>query len=82
MAKILIVEDDPLSALDLQNEVQRLGYEVVGMAESADEALIASEESRPDLALLDINIAGRWTEFRQRVCCITLIEFQSYSSLR
>jgi PAS domain S-box-containing protein len=58
MAKILIVEDDPLSALDLQNEVERLGYEVVGMVESADEALIASEESRPDLALLDINIAG------------------------
>ena len=58
MAKILIVEDDPLSALDLQNEVERLGYEVVGMAESADEALMASEESRPDLALLDINIVG------------------------
>jgi PAS domain S-box-containing protein len=58
MAKILIVEDDPLSALDLRNEVEQLGYEVVGMAESADEALFASEENRPDLALMDINIAG------------------------
>jgi PAS domain S-box-containing protein len=28
------------------------------MAESADEALIASEENRPDLALMDVNIAG------------------------
>jgi len=42
MAKILIVEDDPLSALDLKREVERLGYDVVGMAESADEALMAS----------------------------------------
>src|SRR5580692_3543042 len=58
MVKILIVEDDPLSALDLRQEVERLGYEVVGMAESADEALMASEENRPDLALMDINIAG------------------------
>lgn len=58
MAKILIVEDDPFLALDLRHEVELLGYEVVGMAESADEALIASEENRPDLALMDINIAG------------------------
>jgi PAS domain S-box-containing protein len=58
MAKILIVEDDPLSALDLRHEVERLGYDVVGMAESADEALIASEENLPDLVLMDINIVG------------------------
>jgi len=58
MAKILIVEDDPLLALDLQHEVELLGHEVVGLAESADEALIASEENPPDLVLMDINIAG------------------------
>ena len=58
MAKILIVEDDPLLALDLQHEVEGLGHEVVGLAESADEALIACDENRPDLALMDINIAG------------------------
>jgi PAS domain S-box-containing protein len=58
MARILIVEDDPLLALDLRYEVELLGHEVVGLAESADEALIASEENPPDLALMDINIAG------------------------
>lgn len=57
-AKILIVEDDPMLALDLRYEVELLGYEVVGLVESADEALVASEENRPDLALMDINIAG------------------------
>ena len=58
MAKILIVEDDPLLALDLRHEVELLGHEVVGLAESADEALIASEENPPDLTLMDINITG------------------------
>jgi PAS domain S-box-containing protein len=58
MARILIVEDDPLLALDLRYEAELLGHEVVGLAESADEALIASEENAPDLALMDIHIAG------------------------
>jgi CheY-like chemotaxis protein len=57
--KLLIVEDEPIVALDLQQEVERFGYEVVGLAESADEALIAVEETCPDLALMDIRIAGR-----------------------
>ncbi len=46
-AKILIVEDDPMLALDLRYEVELLGYEVVGLVESADEALVASGENRP-----------------------------------
>ena len=56
--KILIVEDEPIVALDLQQEVQQLGCEVVGLAESADEALMAAEECRPDLALMDVRIVG------------------------
>ena len=57
-AKVLIVEDDPTLAFDLQHEVETLGYTVVGMAESADEALMASEKERPNLALMDIKIGG------------------------
>lgn len=57
-AKLLIVEDEPIVALDLQQEVEQLGCEVVGLAESADEALVAAELSRPDLALMDIHIVG------------------------
>lgn len=58
MAKVLIVEDDLLFALDLQREIERLGYEVIGMARNSSEALVVSAEIRPDLALLDINIPG------------------------
>jgi len=56
--KILIVEDEPVVALDLQQEVEQLGLTVVGLAESADEALVAAEENRPDLALMDVRIVG------------------------
>lgn len=56
--KILIVEDEPIVALDLQQEVEQFGCEVVGVAESADEALIAVETSHPDLALMDVRIVG------------------------
>jgi CheY-like chemotaxis protein len=34
--KLLIVEDEPIVALDLQQEVEELGFEVTGLAESAD----------------------------------------------
>jgi CheY-like chemotaxis protein len=56
--KILIVEDEPIVALDLQQELEQFGCEVIALAQSADEALIAVEESQPDLALMDLHIIG------------------------
>lgn len=56
--KLLIVEDEPIVALDLQQELESLGCEVVGVAESADEALTVAELLRPDLALMDVRIVG------------------------
>jgi PAS domain S-box-containing protein len=56
--KLLIVEDEPIVALDLQQELEELGCDVTGLAESADAALMSIEEIRPDLALMDIRIDG------------------------
>jgi len=56
--KLLIVEDEPIVALDLQQELEQFGCEVVALAQSADEALIAAEEFQPDLALMDLHIVG------------------------
>lgn len=56
--KVLIVEDDPLLARDLRSEVYGLGFEVMGLAESAKEALSAANETHPDLVLMDIGIDG------------------------
>jgi PAS domain S-box-containing protein len=56
--KVLIVEDEPIVAMDLNQEIQGLGYNVVGIAESADEALAAVQNELPDFALMDIRIEG------------------------
>jgi PAS domain S-box-containing protein len=56
--KILVVEDEPIIALDLEQELVEFGFEVAGRAQSADEALMAVEESMPDLALMDLHIVG------------------------
>src|ERR1039458_6826798 len=56
--KVLIVEDEPIVALDLKQELETLGCEVLGVAESADEALVAAGVHRPDLALMDVRIVG------------------------
>jgi len=56
--RLLIVEDEPIVALDLKQEVEQLGCEVLGVAESADEALVAAGVHQPDLALMDVRIVG------------------------
>ena len=56
--KILIVEDEPIIALDLQQELEQFGWSVTGIADSADEALMEAEQSQPDLALMDLQILG------------------------
>lgn len=56
--KILIVEDEPLVAEDLRETLELLDYEVVGVAESFEEATPILEENPVDLAMLDVNIQG------------------------
>ena len=56
--KLLIVEDEPIVAIDLREEVEEFGFEVTGLAESADAALYSIEEEKPDLVLMDISIEG------------------------
>jgi CheY-like chemotaxis protein len=54
---VLIIEDEPLIALDLQNVVEDLGHRVVDVARTHREALAAIEEHRPGLILADIQLA-------------------------
>lgn len=57
---ILIVEDEVLVAMELTDGLQQVGWEVLGPAASADEALTLLARSRqPDAAILDINLAGK-----------------------
>lgn len=53
-AKILIVEDEGITALEIQNKVEEWGYEVVGVVSTGEEAVKKAVENRPDLILMDI----------------------------
>ena len=55
---ILIVEDEAVTAVGLKRELTALGYQVVGMADTAEDAVHAAEEHKPDLVLMDITLAG------------------------
>lgn len=56
--RVLLVEDDRTQAKALRLLVQELGYQPVGWATSAPEALEMFAEAQPDLVLLDIGLAG------------------------
>lgn len=57
-ARILIVEDEQITAEDLRDILTELGYDVLNVVSSAAEALAFAEKSPPDLALMDIQIKG------------------------
>lgn len=58
--KVLIVEDDELFSGRLEMLVEKLGYQVAGVAASSEEALRIARETPPDLLLLDIHIQGEY----------------------
>jgi two-component system cell cycle sensor histidine kinase/response regulator CckA len=56
--RILIVEDEALIAMDLERRLIRLGYDVVSVVDNYDDALAAFTRERPDIVLMDINLAN------------------------
>lgn len=59
MIKVMIVEDDPMvAALNRQFVGQMDGFEVIGAAENAQQAIAILAESDIDLVLLDIHMPG------------------------
>nr|WP_200985191.1 response regulator [Rhizobium rhizogenes]QCL10024.1 response regulator [Rhizobium rhizogenes] len=54
MKRVLIVEDDPLIAIDLQHVIHELGYVTSGIANSFDSARRLAPHS--DLALVDVHL--------------------------
>jgi PAS domain S-box-containing protein len=58
MTRILVVEDERIVARDIQNTLERLGYTVTATVPTGEEAVRKAEETRPDLALVDIVLSG------------------------
>ncbi len=57
--KVLIVEDEFIVANDLRLTLKQAGYDVTGIAISAEEADEYIKKSKPDLVLLDIRLEGK-----------------------
>jgi CheY-like chemotaxis protein len=57
-AKILIVEDENITAKALEYSLKDAGYHVVGVVSSGEEAIRRSASMQPDLVLMDIRLKG------------------------
>ncbi len=58
MARILVVEDEPLIAMMLCDWLDELGHKTVGPAGTAKLAIDLTISELPDYALVDVNLAG------------------------
>ena len=56
--RVLIVEDECLVALDLEERLGRLGYEVIAVVDNGADALACTRAEPLDLVLMDIHIRG------------------------
>ena len=56
--RILIVEDERIVAEQLQKSLTSEGYEVIGIAQSGEEAIAEGGRTRPDLVIMDVMLKG------------------------
>lgn len=56
--RILIVEDEYLVAMEMDAGLREAGYDVVGTASTADEAVALARDERPRLVVMDIRLVG------------------------
>ncbi|MBB5534406.1 response regulator [Rhizobium giardinii] len=54
---IMIIEDEPLIAIDIEQMVESLGHRVTGIARTRDEAVALFKATRPSMVLADIQLA-------------------------
>ena len=57
-ARILVVEDEVIVARDIRQQLVELGYEPVGHATHGEEAVAMARALRPNLVLMDVQLAG------------------------
>lgn len=57
--KVLIVEDENIVALDIKNRLKSLGFRVLPLISSGEEAIEKAYKYKPDLILMDIMLKGK-----------------------
>jgi CheY-like chemotaxis protein len=59
--KILVVEDEFITATDIQNRLTDMGYDVPAVVDNGEEAVRKAGELHPSLVLMDIGLKGKMT---------------------
>jgi PAS domain S-box-containing protein len=57
--RIIVIEDEPLVAMDVEAQLQSAGWNVVGMAGTLEQARALIGSTECDAALLDVNLGGK-----------------------
>ena len=83
-ARIFIVEDESLIAMEIADRLKELGYGVCGQSARGEKALPQILEVRPDLVLMDIRLAGDWTGVEtasrlRQTCDIPIVYLTAHS---
>ena len=56
--RIIIVEDDFIISLDLQDTLEKMGYEILSVISSGEQAVAQTLKLKPDLVIMDIMLRG------------------------
>jgi AmiR/NasT family two-component response regulator len=62
--RIMIAEDEILIASDLETTLMDLGYEVVSVVSTGEQAVRAAGRLRPDVVLMDVHLDGKMVGLR------------------
>jgi DNA-binding NarL/FixJ family response regulator len=57
--KVLIVEDETLTAMAIEEYIAKKGHRVVGLSATGEDAVRKAREEEPDLVLMDFRLGGR-----------------------
>ncbi|MFH1570027.1 MAG: response regulator [Gemmatimonadota bacterium] len=81
---ILVVEDEPIVALDLQQRLQKMGYHVPAVARLGEDVVDLAAGVKPDLVLMDISLGGNMdgvevAEHLRVHCRIPVVYLTAYS---
>jgi PAS domain S-box-containing protein len=60
-SRILVVEDDAIVATHIEMMLARLGYQIIGISATGDEAVRLALTQKPDAILMDVSLRGKMT---------------------
>ncbi len=55
-AKVLVIEDEPIIALDIAGILKDMGHEVIGVAATSEQAIALAKSRQPSLVLADVQL--------------------------